>query len=49
MMLKHFQSKLSDLAKRKTSFDILELAALLTFDVVLRCAFSYKSDVQTKG
>lgn len=44
-----FLSKLSDLAKSKTYFDIQELAPLLAFDVVLRCAFSYKNEIQTEG
>jgi len=31
------------------SFELFGNVSLLTFDIILRCAFSYENDVQTKG
>ena len=43
------QSKFEKSALAGTSHEVFNDVSLATFDVILRCAFSYNEDVQLKG
>lgn len=44
-----FLDKLTTFAKTRDSFEIISFASNLSLDIILRCIFSYESDLQIKG
>ena len=43
------QDKLSKIAAKGEYFEVFSQISLLTLDIILRCAFSYENDCQTRG
>ena len=43
------QGKLDRFAEKDEYFEVFTHISLCTFDIILRCAFSYENDCQIKG